>query len=69
MMVHGEVILGQGEAARRRWRSERLHGLVSGTVLVALWLTLWSGLVTSVAMGAQPGPGAVTRQQVQDDGG
>jgi hypothetical protein len=42
-------VLGQGVVARRRWRGRWLADAVSGTLLVAVCVTLWIGLLASVA--------------------
>lgn len=50
-------VLGQGVAARRRWRGRWLADAVSGALLVAVCVALWVGLLASVArpdLAAQP---------------
>jgi len=42
-------VLGQGVVARRRWRGRWLTDAVSGTLLVAVCVALWVGLLASVA--------------------
>ena len=60
MTTTGEVVLGRSDEARRRWRSARAQALLSGVLLAAIWLALWSGLVTSVVRGARPAGAAPT---------
>jgi len=43
------VVLGEGRAARRRWRKAWLLDLVRGAVVLAVALVLWGGLLSSVA--------------------
>ena len=42
-------VLGQGVAARRRWRGRWMADAVSGTLLVAVCVALWVVLLASVA--------------------
>ena len=46
-------VLGRSVDTRRRWRRRWLGGLVNGGTLLLLCVTLWIGLVSSVA---QPDP-------------
>jgi hypothetical protein len=42
-------VLGRDVEARRRWRGRWLADAVSGTLLVAVCIALWVGLLASVA--------------------
>ena len=68
MMNRDEAILGRSEQVRRRWMLEHLRSVLSGLVLVAIWLVLWSTLLVSVAQGVAPPKGAAVVRVVAERG-